>query len=92
MTILGLRCTWAFSSCGEWVLLFIVACGLLTAVASLVEHGLQGMCGLSSWGGMAYLPRGMWNLPRPGINPMSSVLTVGFLTSGPPGKSDFTLY
>ena len=49
MTILGLRCTWAISSCGEWVLLFIVACGLLTAVASLVEHGLQGMCGLSSW-------------------------------------------
>ena len=39
---LGLRCcAWAFSSCGEWGLLFIVVCGLLIAVASLVaEHRL----------------------------------------------------
>ena len=39
---LGLRCcAGAFSSCGEWGLLFIVVCGLLIAVASLVaEHGL----------------------------------------------------
>ena len=39
---LGLRCcTWAFSSCGEWGLLFIAVCGLLIVVASLVvEHGL----------------------------------------------------
>ena len=34
-------CTWAFSSCGEWGLLFVAVCGLLIAVASLVaEHGL----------------------------------------------------
>ena len=31
-------CMWAFSSCGKQGLLFIV-CGLLIAVASLVEHG-----------------------------------------------------
>ena len=39
---LDLRCcTWAFSSCGEQGLLFIVVRGLLIAVASLVaEHGL----------------------------------------------------
>ena len=39
---LGLRCcAWAFSSCSERGLLFVVACGLLIAVASLVaEHGL----------------------------------------------------
>ena len=31
---------WAFSSCGEWGLLFVVVHGLLIAVASLVvEHG-----------------------------------------------------
>ena len=38
----GLRCcVQAFSSCGEWGLLFIVVYGLLIAVASLVaEHGL----------------------------------------------------
>ena len=42
MAVLGLRCfTWAFSSCGERGLLFIVVCRLLTAVASLVaEHRL----------------------------------------------------
>ena len=33
-------CAWAFSSCGEQGLLFIVVRGLLIAVASLVEHGL----------------------------------------------------
>ena len=39
---LGLFCSAkAFSSCGEWELLFVVALGLLTAGASLVaEHGL----------------------------------------------------
>ena len=42
LATLGLCCcTWAFSSCREWVLLFVAARGLLTAVASLVaEHGL----------------------------------------------------
>ena len=42
MAGLGLRCcTQAFSSCGEWGLLFVAVHGLLIAVASLVvEHGL----------------------------------------------------
>ena len=41
LAALGLRCyVRAFSSCVEWGLLFIVVCGLLIAVASLVEHGL----------------------------------------------------
>ena len=42
LAALGLRCcTQAFSSCGEWGLLFVVVCGLLIVVASLVaEHEL----------------------------------------------------
>ena len=42
LAVLGLCCcARAFSSCGEWGLLFVVVCGLLIAVASLVvEHGL----------------------------------------------------
>ena len=42
MAVLGLCCySWAFSSCGEWGLLFIAVRGLLIAVASLVvEHRL----------------------------------------------------
>ena len=42
LAVLGLHfCAWAFSSCGEWGLLFVAVRGLLTGVASLVvEHGL----------------------------------------------------
>ena len=41
LAALRLCCAWAFSSCGEWGLLFIALHGLLLAVASLVaEHGL----------------------------------------------------
>ena len=42
LAALGLRCcTWVFSSCSEWRLLFVSVHGLLTVVASLVEeHGL----------------------------------------------------
>ena len=35
----------------------------------------------------AQLLRGMWDLPGPGIEPMSPALTGGFLTAMPPGKS-----
>ena len=42
LAALDLRCcARAFSSCGEWELLFVVVCGLLIVVASLiVEHRL----------------------------------------------------
>ena len=42
MAVLGLGCcARAFSSCGEWGLLFVAVRGLLIVVASLVtEHGL----------------------------------------------------
>ena len=45
-----------------------------------LEHRLSG-CG--TW---AYLPRGIWHLPRPGIEPVSPTLAGGFLIAGPPGK------
>ena len=42
LAVFGLHCcTQAFSSCGEWGLLFVEVCGLLIVVASLVaEHRL----------------------------------------------------
>ena len=46
-----------------------------------------GHVGFSSCGTWAYLPRGMWDLPWPGIKPMLPALAGGFLTTGPPGKS-----
>ena len=33
------------------------------------------------------MPHGMWDLPGPGIEPMSPALEGGFFTTEPPGKS-----
>ena len=43
--------------------------------------------GLSSRGAHAKLPCSMWDLPGPGMEPMSPALEVRFLITGPPGKS-----
>ena len=85
--MLGLRfCAGAFSSCGERGPLFIAVCGPLTVVASLVaEHRLQTHR-LSSCGSWAQLLRGMWDLPRPGLEPVSPALAGRFSTTAPPGK------
>ena len=87
MAVLGLRfCTRAFSSCGKRGPLFIAARGPLTIAASLVaEHRLQTRR-LSSCGSQAQLLRGMWDLPRPGLEPVSPALAGGLLTTAPPGK------
>ena len=42
---------------------------------------------LSSCGTRAQLLRGMWDLPGPGLEPVSSALAGGFLTTAPPRKS-----
>ena len=79
----------AFSSCGKWGPLFIAVRGPLTIVASLVEeHRLQTRR-LSSCGSRAQLLRGMWDLPRPGLEPASPALAGRFSTTAPPGKPCF---
>ena len=79
-------CVRAFSSCGEQGPLFIAVRRPLTIAASLAaEHGFQ-MHRLSSCGSRAQLLRGMWDLPRPGIEPVSPALAGRFLTTAPPGK------
>ena len=85
--VLGPRfCARAFSSCGEWGPLFIVVRGPLTIAASLVgEQRLQTLR-LSSCGPRAQLLRGMWDLPRPGLEPVSPELAGRFSTTAPPGK------
>ena len=85
--MLGLRfCTRAFSSCGKWGPLFIAVHGPLTIVAShVVEHRLQ-MRRLSSCGSRAQLLCGMWDLPRPGLKPVSPALAGRLSTTAPPGK------
>ena len=93
MAVLGLRfCARAFSSCGKRGPLFIVVRGPLTIAASLVaEHRLQ-MHKLSNCGSQAQLLRGMWDLPRPGLEPMSPAFAGRFSTTAPPGKPNHMVF
>ena len=95
MAVLGLRfCARAFSSCGKRGPLFIAVRGPLTIAASLVaEHRLQTRR-LSNCGSRAQLLCGMWDLPRPGLGPVSPALAGRLPTTAPPGKpstSSFSL-
>ena len=85
--MLGLRfCARAFSSCGEWGPLFIAVRGPLTVAASpAAEHRLQTRR-LSSCGARAQLLCSMWDLPRPGREPVSPALAGRLSTTAPPGK------
>ena len=87
MAVLGLRfCARAFSSCSKWGPLFITARGpLIIAVSLVVEHRLQ-MRRLSNCGSQAQLLHGMWDLPRPGLEPVSPALAGRFSTTAPPGN------
>ena len=87
MAVLGLRfCARAPSSCGERGPLLIAVRGLLTIAASPVaEHRLQTRR-LSNCGSWAQLLHGMWNPPRPGLEPMSPALAGRLSTTAPPGK------
>ena len=85
-----LRCSTRASHCGGFS---CCRAGALGAWASVVvEHGLSS-CGLwaserrlSSCGTQAQLFCGMWDLPRPGLEPVFPALAGGFLTTVPPGK------
>ena len=87
MAVLGLRfCARALPSCGKRGPLFITVRGPLTIAASPVaEHRLQTRR-LSNCGSRAQPLRGMWDPPRPGLEPASSALAGGLSTTAPPGK------
>ena len=87
MAVLGLRfCARAFSSCGKRGPLFIAVRGPLTIAASLVaEHRLQTRRP-SNCGSRAQSLRGMWDPPRPGLEPVSPALAGRLPTTAPPGK------
>ena len=93
MAVLGLRfCARAFSSCGKRGPLFIAVRGPLTIVASPVaEHRLQTRR-LSNCGSRAQLLRGMWDPPRPGLEPASPALAGRLSTTAPPGKPSTPVY
>ena len=93
MAVLGLRfCARAFSSCGKRGPLFIAAHGPLIIAASLVaEHRLQTRR-LSNCGSRAQLLCGMWDLPRPGLEPVSPALAGRFSTTAPRAKPEDKLF
>ena len=87
MAVLGLRfCARAFSSCGKWGPLSIAVRRPLTIAASLVAERRLQTRRLSNCGSRALSLRGMWDLPRPGLEPMSPTLAGRFSTTAPPGK------
>ena len=63
----------------------VVACGLSSCGSQALERRL-GSCGARAW-----LLCSMWDLPRPGLEPMSPALAGEFLTSVPPGKSHYAV-
>ena len=58
----------------------VVACGLSSCGLQALERRLSSCCT------RAQLLRGMWDLPGPGLEPVSPALAGGFLTTAPPGK------
>ena len=79
MAVLGLRfCARAFSSCGKLGPLFIAA-------PPDAEHRLQTHW-LSNCGSRAQFLHGMWDPPKPGLEPVSPALAGRFSTTAPPGK------
>ena len=76
----------ASSSCGKQGPLFIAVRWPLTIAASLVAENRLQTRRLSSCGLRACLLRGMWDLPRPGLEPVSPALAGRFSTTAPPGK------
>jgi len=61
---------------------FVVVALGLQSTGSVVAAGR-----LHSHGTWALLLQGMWNLPGPGIEPVSPALAGGFLSTGPLRKS-----
>ena len=91
LALLGLCCGARASHCGGFSCCRARALGLW---ASIVVARMLSSCGswapehrLSSCGARALLLHGMWDLPGPGIKPMSPALAGGFLTTAPRGKS-----
>ena len=66
-----------FSSCSSWT----QSCG-----SPALEPRLSGC------GSRAQLLRGIWRLPRPGIEPVSPALAGGFFPTEPPGKPPSTSF
>ena len=72
-----------FPGCEERGLLFITGCGLLSVVAFLaVCKGFTALC----CNAQSQLLWGLWDLPIPGVEPVSPTLLGRFFITEPRGK------
>ena len=69
----------------RWLLLLCSTGSRCVGISSCGSWALEHK--LSSRGAQALLLHGMWDLPGPGLEPVSPALAGGFLTTVPPGKS-----
>ena len=95
MAVLGLCfCARAFSTCGKRGPLFIAVRGPpgppIIAASLVAEHRLQTRR-LSNCGTRAQLLHGMWDLPRPGPEPVSPASAGRLSTTAPPGKPNISI-
>ena len=72
-------------------LLIVVRGPLIIADSLVVGHRLQTRR-LSSCGPRAQLLHGTWDLPRPGLEPVSPALAGRLSTTAPPGKPLYVLF
>ena len=79
-----------FSCCRAWALGTWASVVVVRRLSSCGSQALERR--LSSCGPQVYLPHGMWDLPRPGLEPVSPALAGGFLTTAPPGKSLYSTF
>ena len=88
--MLGLCCDARASHWGGFPCCGAQALGTYTSVVAVHRLSSCGFwaleCRLSSCGAQALLLSSTWDLPGPGIEPVSPALAGGFLTNVPPGK------
>ena len=76
---------WCMGFSLRWLLLLWSTGSRCAGFSSCGSRALEHR--LSSCGARAWLLRGMWDLPGPGLEPVSPALAGVFLTTVPPGKS-----
>ena len=86
----GYSSLWCVGLSLQWLLLLWSMGSRCTGFSSCGSRALERR--LSSCGAQAYLLRGMWDLPRLGLEPVSPALAGRSLNTVPPWKSGKLLY
>ena len=86
----GYSSLWCAGFSLQWLLLLLIVGSRHAGFSSCGSQTLE--CRLSSCGARASLLSGMWDLPGPGLEPVSPALAGGSLTTEPPGKPQLMLF